>query len=369
MENGSSSSSSSAAAGGPDSLNGLKFGKKIYFEGVGSVLQPKTGGAPSPAAALPPSPAKKGRTGLLQSGQPPRCQVEGCKVDLSDAKAYYSRHKVCGMHSKSPRVIVAGLEQRFCQQCSRFHQLPEFDQGKRSCRRRLAGHNERRRKPPPGSLLSPRYGSLSSSVFDNHSKPGGIVMDFSAYPTLSRKDSWSNAASERGLGNQAAITGKYQFPWQSNSQNHLSDLLQGTTSGPSYSGPGVSSEQCYGGVSDSSSALSLLSNQPWGSRTRSFTIGANNFLDSDGSTVVQPSVNSGAAIDQFTCPSWDFKGNQANNTLHEIPPDLGLGQTSHPANSQYTGELGLAQPSEGQFHELTHSRGYDSPVQHMHWSL
>ncbi|CAK9181584.1 unnamed protein product [Ilex paraguariensis] len=47
----------------------------------------------------------------------------------------------------------------------RFHQLPEFDQGKRSCRRRLAGHNERRRKPPAGSLLSSRYGSLGPSIF------------------------------------------------------------------------------------------------------------------------------------------------------------------------------------------------------------
>lgn len=31
----------------------------------------------------------------------------------------------------------------------RFHLLKEFDEGKRSCRRRLAGHNERRRKPHP----------------------------------------------------------------------------------------------------------------------------------------------------------------------------------------------------------------------------
>ena len=30
---------------------------------------------------------------------------------------------------------------------SRFHLLAEFDDGKRSCRKRLAGHNERRRKP------------------------------------------------------------------------------------------------------------------------------------------------------------------------------------------------------------------------------
>jgi hypothetical protein len=28
----------------------------------------------------------------------------------------------------------------------RFHELSEFDDTKRSCRRRLAGHNERRRK-------------------------------------------------------------------------------------------------------------------------------------------------------------------------------------------------------------------------------
>ncbi|CAA2938536.1 squamosa promoter-binding 9 [Olea europaea subsp. europaea] len=123
MELGSASSSSSAS-GGSDSLNGLKFGKKIYFEDVGVGVQDKFGGGPPSlppiAAGLPPpSPAKKGRIGVGQSGQPSRCQVEGCNVDLSDAKAYYSRHKVCGMHSKFPRVTVAGLEQRFCQQCSR----------------------------------------------------------------------------------------------------------------------------------------------------------------------------------------------------------------------------------------------------------
>lgn len=31
----------------------------------------------------------------------------------------------------------------------RFHVLQEFDEGKRSCRRRLAGHNRRRRKTHP----------------------------------------------------------------------------------------------------------------------------------------------------------------------------------------------------------------------------
>ncbi|GAB2290503.1 Squamosa promoter-binding-like protein [Dionaea muscipula] len=76
----------------------------------------------------------------------PRCQAEGCNADLSHAKHYHRRHKVCEFHSKASTVIAAGLTQRFCQQCSRFHLLTEFDNGKRSCRRRLADHNRRRRK-------------------------------------------------------------------------------------------------------------------------------------------------------------------------------------------------------------------------------
>ncbi|CAJ1780491.1 unnamed protein product [Sphenostylis stenocarpa] len=76
----------------------------------------------------------------------PRCQAEGCNADLSDAKHYHRRHKVCEFHSKAATVVAAGLTQRFCQQCSRFHLLSEFDNGKRSCRKRLADHNRRRRK-------------------------------------------------------------------------------------------------------------------------------------------------------------------------------------------------------------------------------
>ncbi|CAL0334417.1 unnamed protein product [Lupinus luteus] len=77
---------------------------------------------------------------------PPCCQVDSCKTDLSDAKQYHKRHKVCEYHAKAPSVLIADQHQRFCQQCSRFHVLTEFDESKRSCRRRLAGHNERRRK-------------------------------------------------------------------------------------------------------------------------------------------------------------------------------------------------------------------------------
>lgn len=47
------------------------------------------------------------------------CQVEDCGADLSSAKDYHRRHKVCEMHSKASKALVGGIMQRFCQQCSR----------------------------------------------------------------------------------------------------------------------------------------------------------------------------------------------------------------------------------------------------------
>nr|QGZ12971.1 SPL1 [Lycium barbarum] len=91
-----------------------------------------------------------------EGSRQPSCQVEDCIADMANAKAYHRRHKVCEFHAKALAVLIGGLQQRFCQQCSRFHQLAEFDEAKRSCRRRLAGHNERRRK----SHDSPGEGSI-----------------------------------------------------------------------------------------------------------------------------------------------------------------------------------------------------------------
>lgn len=121
---GYSAASSGSADGVKDSLNGLKLGKRTYFQdggtgGGGGAAKSKGNFQASPSASASAATPKRAR-GLVQIGQPPRCQVEDCKVDLTGAKAYYCRHKVCGVHSKSPKVIVAGIEQRFCQQCSRF---------------------------------------------------------------------------------------------------------------------------------------------------------------------------------------------------------------------------------------------------------
>ncbi|XP_077229752.1 squamosa promoter-binding-like protein 1 [Tasmannia lanceolata] len=88
------------------------------------------------------------------SSKPPFCQVDACYANLNDAKDYHRRHKVCEMHAKSGNVLLGGVLQRFCQQCSRFHMLQEFDEEKRSCRRRLAGHNLRRRKNNPDTVVN-----------------------------------------------------------------------------------------------------------------------------------------------------------------------------------------------------------------------
>lgn len=93
------------------------------------------------------------------------CQVEDCGADLTSAKDYHRRHKVCEMHSKATGALVAGVLQRFCQQCSRFHLLQEFDEGKRSCRRRLAGHNKRRRKTQPEAAANNSSNDDQSSTY------------------------------------------------------------------------------------------------------------------------------------------------------------------------------------------------------------
>lgn len=54
------------------------------------------------------------------SSSTPFCKVHGCNKNLSNCKEYHKRHKVCEVHSKTSKVIVNGIEQRFCQQCSRL---------------------------------------------------------------------------------------------------------------------------------------------------------------------------------------------------------------------------------------------------------
>ncbi|KAG8365871.1 hypothetical protein BUALT_Bualt17G0017000 [Buddleja alternifolia] len=159
-----------ASAGSVEPLIGLKLGKRTYFGNTGVVGNVKSASVPAvPAPSTTPlrKPKSSGQNPVI-----PRCLVEGCNVDLSTAKEYHRKHRVCASHSKCPKVIIGGLERRFCQQCSRFHNLSEFDEKKRSCRRRLSDHNARRRKPQQETiqfnstrLSSPYYGGRQQMSF------------------------------------------------------------------------------------------------------------------------------------------------------------------------------------------------------------
>ncbi|XP_027353402.1 squamosa promoter-binding-like protein 7 isoform X3 [Abrus precatorius] len=79
------------------------------------------------------------------------CQVPGCEVDISELKGYHRRHRVCLHCANASTVLLHGEAKRYCQQCGKFHVLSDFDEGKRSCRRKLERHNTRRRRKPPPS--------------------------------------------------------------------------------------------------------------------------------------------------------------------------------------------------------------------------
>lgn len=83
----------------------------------------------------------------------------------------------------------------------RFHLLGEFDEGKRNCRKRLDGHNRRRRKPQ----LEPM--SCSGSFLSNYQ--GAQLLPFSSscvYPsTTVVNPTWAGVVkteSDPGLHNQ-----------------------------------------------------------------------------------------------------------------------------------------------------------------------
>lgn len=151
MERGESNSAPAASVGFGQPVVGLKLGIPKGSENLSSTTK----------YGLSSNTGKRSRVSY-QGMQTSRCQVEGCNLDLTSAKDYHRRHRICESHSKSPKVIVAGVERRFCQQCSRFHNLSEFDDKKRSCRRRLSDHNARRRRPQPDAMHLSSMGLPSS---------------------------------------------------------------------------------------------------------------------------------------------------------------------------------------------------------------
>ncbi|KAG6497094.1 hypothetical protein ZIOFF_044981 [Zingiber officinale] len=96
-------------------LTGLKLGRN--FEDVDAENNIKN----FPSASLASSSATIKKSRLSQQNVlSPYCLVDGCNIDLTTAKEYHRKHKICESHSKSPKVIIAGQARRFCQQCSRL---------------------------------------------------------------------------------------------------------------------------------------------------------------------------------------------------------------------------------------------------------
>lgn len=114
----------SISSGGP--MIGLKLGRRTYFEDMCAAASSSKTAAP--ISIIPTSSAATARRSRVSNhgAQAPHCQVEGCHLDLKSAKEYHRRHRICESHSKSPRVVVAGVECRFCQQCSRQVLLVEL---------------------------------------------------------------------------------------------------------------------------------------------------------------------------------------------------------------------------------------------------
>ncbi|URE12832.1 Squamosa promoter-binding-like protein [Musa troglodytarum] len=358
MEMSSSALGASASRSSNDTLHGLMFGEKVYFEdAVGVGGSNSTSKAPPPPSTAP----KKGKAvGHGGQQQPPRCQVEGCEADLTGVKAYYCRHKVCGMHSKAPKVVVGGMEQRFCQQCSRFHQLSEFDQGKRSCRRRLAGHNERRRKPPPGPF-APRYGQLAPS-FHEPGRFRSFLMDFT-YPKISSSSSARDIWPTVRAGDQVASGHWHDVvdaPSNAAAAVHgAHPYSQGSTGQILYSSPEFPPGECLGGASHASCALSLLSTQPWGDHTsrsrRLPTISASGGLNA--SVVAHSFVSNNHMADPA-----GFGHQGSRDSSHEIGA-MGMDAAG---GAHFSGELELALQGNGQCLDRgLLGREYDI----MHWSL
>jgi len=75
----------------------------------------------------------------------PKCQFPGCEVDIGNLKNYNKRCKICDEHRLAESVLLDGVENRFCQQCNRFHTIDKFDVGKKGCKDKLEKHNKRRR--------------------------------------------------------------------------------------------------------------------------------------------------------------------------------------------------------------------------------
>ncbi|KAM0962828.1 squamosa promoter-binding-like protein 7 [Malus sylvestris] len=119
---------------------------------------------------------KRVKTGRAPNGTA-RCQVPSCGVDIKELKGYHRRHRVCLACANASTVDIDGESKRYCQQCGKFHVLSDFDEGKRSCRRKLERHNNRRRRKPSASKGASGKESQKENQTEETNFDGGATED------------------------------------------------------------------------------------------------------------------------------------------------------------------------------------------------
>lgn len=199
----------------------------------------------------------------------------------------------------------------------------------------------------------------------NSGRGSSFLMEFNSHAKLSMRNPLpSPRSSELFPGNQTTTLG---WHWPGNSESPSDNLfLQGSVGGTSFPGTRHPPEESYTGVTDSSCARSLLSNQTWGSRNTEPSLRLNNMLNFNETPMTQLATSShSVAIHQLPNNSFCYKDIDPGNISHEVVPDLGLGHMSQPLDSQLSGELDLSQQGRRHYMDPEHSRAYESSQ----WSL
>nr|AUW52967.1 squamosa promoter binding-like protein 2 [Petunia x hybrida] len=320
-----------ASVGSVEPLIGLKLGKRT--------CEAITGGSSSKVSSFPQNPissaATKKTKSSCQNTALSRCQVEGCSLDLSSAKEYYRKHKVCDSHAKCPKVIVAGVARRFCQQCSRFHSLSEFDEKKRSCRRRLSDHNARRRKPQQETIQF-NSGRLSSLFYDSR-QPMSLLLN--SAQLIHSKAAAASSSWESTQDTKFSITREFTLkPERAGSTNgqsllagnQLSRVVGAHSNTPNLLLPskGTAAEVFNRGAKESMfnmgtgpefpRALSLLSTNSWGS-SEPESVSLNRPTHASHISMAEPIMHAiPQGIPHLSCDYWQAGQNSSYPRNHTL---------------------------------------------------
>ncbi|KAK6116601.1 hypothetical protein DH2020_049707 [Rehmannia glutinosa] len=277
-----------ASVGSGEPLIGLRLGKRTYFEnssGGGSIKSTSFSVMPTPSSTT----LKKTKS----SGQnaPICCQVEGCNTDLSQAKEYHRKHRVCDSHSKCPKVIVGGFERRFCQQCS-------------SCRRRLSDHNARRRKPQQETiqfnstrLSSPFYGGnqqmsflLNNSPLIHSRTPANSIWDSACNSKFTLTKGYPLKSNGDGNADEQMHMPGIKLPRAVNMQNGSNGLFPSKNSTSEVFNPGSKGSLISSLDAAPDRALSLLSSNSWDS-CEPESIPLHHPMQENDSNITQPMIH------------------------------------------------------------------------------